>query len=129
VPGDQGEVLRLPTEAAQVRTARDFVRARVAAWGLPDELADDVIVVTSELITNAIKYAPSKAELALARDGDVIRVEVRDDEPAAPALAKEEDTGAIPGGRGLRIVTALAARWGVETEDDGKAVWAEFDTC
>lgn len=81
---DGGPVLSLRTEAAQVRAARDFVRARLGALGVANGLADDVVVVTSELITNAIKYAASKAEVALALRQDAVRLEVHDEEPAAP---------------------------------------------
>lgn len=125
---DSGPVLSLPMEAAKVRMARDFVRAKLATLGLKNGLADDIVVVTSELVTNAIKYAPSKAEVALFLRADAVRLEVRDDEPSSPVLAEQDDTGAMVGGRGLRIVTALGSRWGVEAEDGGKSVWVEFDT-
>ncbi len=124
---DSGPVLSLSTEAPKVRTARDFVRAKLATLGVRNGLVDDIVVVTSELVTNAIKYAPSKAEVALFLVADVVRLEVRDDEPASPVLAEQDDAGEMVGGRGLRIVTVLGSRWGVEAEAGGKSVWVEFD--
>lgn len=89
-------------------------------------LGDDVQLVASELVTNAPVHAGTREglELELLENSIVVRVwdgsKVRPFVVAAPDL----DTG----GRGMRIVDALAMEWGVTAGPDrgGKCVWASF---
>jgi anti-sigma regulatory factor (Ser/Thr protein kinase) len=70
-----------PSAATSVADARRFVRRVLAEWGM-DDAADDAVLATSELATNAVTYAGTSFEVAcrLTGDGD-IQVEVRDLHP------------------------------------------------
>jgi anti-sigma regulatory factor (Ser/Thr protein kinase) len=91
-----------------------------------DPIADDVRLATSELVTNVVRHTPDGGELRAwdPRPDVPLRLEVEDPDPGVPAIPA--DTPAI-GGRGLRIVSAVADEWGVEQRPPGKVVWAEFD--
>ena len=82
-------------------------------------------MVVSELVTNAIRADASTIQLEVGRVGGLFRIGVIDDAHGTPKLAEPDPTA--PAGRGLRIVDALSARWGVEPAGTGKRVWAELD--
>ena len=91
--------------------------------------ADEVVVVVSELVTNAIRHARSAfvASIERAEDGGV-RVEVFDLDSRQPTfMGADEDAVS---GRGMQIVGALSSDWGSSTEErdgiHGKVVWAEL---
>ncbi|MFD7067152.1 ATP-binding protein [Streptomyces sp. NPDC059913] len=110
-----------------VHTARDYARD-VLATGPPldDEQLDDVCLIVSELVTNAVRHGTKPGDslkVVVDADDERVRVEVHDHVWRWPRF-RPESTEAT-GGRGLHIVDALAARWGVEGRPKGKAVWAE----
>lgn len=105
--------------------ARGAAAGAVRRWQLPC-LADAVVLVVSELVTNAVRYGLPPVRLVLSRRARGVRVEVHDAAHDAPAVgaAREVDES----GRGMNIVDALASGTGVEqTAGGGKAVYAEFD--
>ena len=108
-----------PVSPAQ---ARAIVRRTLGLWD-----GDGVRVaelLTSELVTNAVRHAATKIVLRVALEANTVRVEVSDLDTAMPALREAPDIG----GYGLRIVDRLAARWGVVViPDGGKTVWFELD--
>ncbi|MFJ4184246.1 ATP-binding protein [Kitasatospora sp. NPDC089509] len=114
-----------------VRRGRDFSEDVLRSWGwLPaagDEeraVAEDVLLMVSELVTNACLHAPGgPRELRLRWDGLRLRVEVSDGSPELPTL-RPAGSGR-PGGHGLRVVHTLAGAWGSTPEDGGKQVWLE----
>jgi DNA-binding NarL/FixJ family response regulator len=115
----------LPPEPASVATTREHVRRQTASWCVP-QLTDDAVVIASELVANAIEHGRTGFDLRLAlRDRGVLRIEVSDrgdgsPEPQLPSTESER-------GRGLLIVSALAASWGIQpSRGDGKVVWAEI---
>ncbi|WP_317443728.1 ATP-binding protein [Streptomyces collinus] len=133
-PGRQTRRLRLDGESGVVPLARDFTRQALYAWGwLPAASADlraaaeDVLLVVSELVTNACLHAEGPDELFLARDNKVIRVEVSDRGSGQPAPRTPHRAGR-PGGHGMFIVQRLCLDWGVvrATGRSGKTVWAEL---
>ncbi|MGH3309460.1 MAG: SpoIIE family protein phosphatase [Streptomyces sp.] len=113
-----------------VATARAFVRDTLQGWGLGD-IVDDAVVLTSELVTNAVVHAGTAAEVVCLRDGDGVRVEVVDRYPERELPL--QDPGAVlgspdrEGGRGLLLCAALAARWGVDYTAADKRVWFRLD--
>ncbi|WNM32191.1 ATP-binding protein [Streptomyces sp. Li-HN-5-11] len=121
-------VFPLPPAPGSVSAVRRRVRTVLGGWNLPTGAADDVLLVVSELVTNALVHARPPATLRLwrvpAQGGGAVRVEVTDQGPAAPpgpAAAPDPDEH----GRGLGIVTALSARCGVLAHTGGTSRWAE----
>jgi hypothetical protein len=134
-PGD-GQVRRLNFEGASgvVPLARDFTRQALYAWGwLPAATADrraaaeDVLLVVSELVTNACLHAEGPDELWISCDKKVIRIEVSDKGAGQPAPRTPHRAGR-PGGHGMFIVQRLCLDWGVVRTPgvSGKTVWAEL---
>jgi anti-sigma regulatory factor (Ser/Thr protein kinase) len=118
-------VLRAVPESAGA--ARRFIADMCTAAKLDEDDCSLAALLTSELVTNAIKYGGSRAVLEAHTPGGVMRVSVRDDNPDLPAAGAPPDLTA-ENGRGLLLVQALAARWGVEDlAGDGKVVWFELD--
>lgn len=107
------------------KTARDLVAEHLPRWALA-ALVDDVQLVTSELVTNAVQYAPyGDVGFALRRADGVLRVEVTDASPGHP-LSRHADAD-DENGRGLELVQLLADRWGYHRNPDGtKSVWCIF---
>jgi anti-sigma regulatory factor (Ser/Thr protein kinase) len=128
--GDVEHVFSLPHTPGAVSGVRRRIRAVLADWNLAAEIAEDVLLVVSELLTNAVVHALPPATLRLSRRqvgmGRTVRVEVTDMGPASaadlPAPAPDPDEH----GRGLAIVTALAARCGVHVHSGGTSRWAEL---
>ncbi|MEV7924039.1 ATP-binding protein [Kitasatospora sp. NPDC088264] len=129
---DRTRRLVLVGSESAVQRSRDFSRAALLAWHwlpAPDAgrlaAAEDVLLMVSELVTNACLHAPGgPRELRLGWDGERLRVEVSDASPAAPRLRPFADPGR-PGGHGLRVVDRLARDWGCLPEGEGKLVWLE----
>jgi len=123
----------LATKPKPARAARDFAVATVQRWGA-GERADDIAIVVSELVTNALRHAlPASGRtqhgrpvrLGLLQPGPCVLCAVADPGRTVP-VAKEADVLAETG-RGLHVVGALADLWGYTTPSDkGKAVWAMF---
>jgi anti-sigma regulatory factor (Ser/Thr protein kinase) len=89
-----------------------------------DPIIDDIELVVSELVTNAVLHARSATRLTIEGDDDRVRITVADDDPAPPRL-RDYGTDAVTG-RGVYIVDRLVDDWGVEPlGDTGKRVWCE----
>ncbi|MFI6474694.1 MULTISPECIES: SpoIIE family protein phosphatase [unclassified Streptomyces] len=113
-----------------VATARAFVRDTLQGWGYAD-VVDDAVVLTSELVTNAVVHAGTKADVLCLRSDDGVRVEVADRYPEreVPLLGSPADIAGPDreNGRGLLLCAALASRWGVEYTPTRKNVWFQLD--
>ncbi|MEU2981618.1 ATP-binding protein [Streptomyces hirsutus] len=119
---------RFPRAHRSVPAARRFALDTLAEWGYRGR-EDDVRVCVSELVTNALLHGvPPGRELSLVLvgDGPLVRIEVRDSGSGNPEVrdAAVDDCG----GRGLRLVMALADDFGVTPHHPGKSVWAVFKT-
>ncbi|MCP3820514.1 ATP-binding protein [Streptomyces sp. A3M-1-3] len=135
VPGDsRARRLALDGASGIVPLARDFARQALYDWGwLPAPNADrraaaeDVLLVVSELVTNACLHAEGPEELRISSDGKVLRLEVTDRGAGKPAPRLPHRAGR-PGGHGMFIVQRLCLDWGVLRRADaiGKTVWAEL---
>ena len=131
---DQGHLLRIATCTPgtgpnSVRLAREFARATLQRWGVA-ERSEDIAIVISELLTNALRHAlpqPGHARpirLGLLQPGPCLLCAVTDPSSAAPIPQAPREF--LPEtGRGLQIICALSDRWGyTPLSDTGKVVWA-----
>ncbi|WP_329545185.1 SpoIIE family protein phosphatase [Streptomyces sp. NBC_01356] len=113
-----------------VATARSFVRDTLQGWGFAD-IVDDAVVLTSELVTNAVVHAGTSADVLCLRSDDGVRIEVADRYPEReiPLQGTAVNMGSPDneGGRGLQLCAALAGRWGVEYTPTQKQVWFQLE--
>lgn len=132
--GRQARRISLNGASGIVPLARDFARQALQAWGwLPAAGADqraaaeDVLLVVSELVTNACLHAEGPDELWISADTKVLRIEVSDRGSGQPAPRTPHRAGR-PGGHGMFIVQRLCLDWGVARTPgvSGKTVWAEL---
>ena len=117
-------VLTLPPELPSVRAARRFVQDRCGDLGLSAVRCDDALLLTSELVTNAVLHGRSEVCVEVDGSRDSIRISVLDENSRHPAIVRE-DHDALDG-RGLALVDAVATRWGVDDRPMGKSVWFEL---
>jgi anti-sigma regulatory factor (Ser/Thr protein kinase) len=120
-------------DPASVRAARDFTVSTLHRWGMA-ERSQDIAIVVSELLTNALRHArPGPGDtgprqpirLGLLQPGPSVLCAVADPSKAAPAPQTPGSLGET--GRGLHIVCALSDQWGCTTPSEtGKVVWALF---
>ena len=120
-------------EPAAVAAARKFVRDTLRSWldtapGAEADggLVDDAVLLTSELVTNAVVHAGTQVQVTCKLAAGAVEVVVRDSHPArmVPGPAPDDTVPAErTGGRGLLLPSALAAAWGVSYGTDAKAVW------
>jgi anti-sigma regulatory factor (Ser/Thr protein kinase) len=124
--GTSPVVFTLPGTPYSVQMARFYVRAALGYHDLGD-YAENIELVTSELVTNAIAHASTRAinlELIRLEGPGAVAVIVTDSSPHPPVrLDPAEDA---QHGRGLHIVEALSTRWGWTPQGPGKAVFAIF---
>ncbi|WP_330461107.1 SpoIIE family protein phosphatase [Streptomyces sp. NBC_00820] len=115
-----------PGDPEALSRTRHLIRAAVRAWHAGSR-ADDIELVTDELVTNVLMHTESAAAvtLRLLEGGDRrVRIEVEDSSSALPRRREARADGVS--GRGLLLVDRLADAWGVEARGGGKAVWCEF---
>ncbi|WP_422397034.1 SpoIIE family protein phosphatase [Streptomyces gobiensis] len=113
-------VWRLPDA---VMHARRFTARTLRSWGVTEEV-DAILLVVSELVTNALVHTQGQVHLGLTLAGDRLRVAVSDTSPRAPAKPAAPDWEAT-GGRGILLVEAMSASWGSVPLSGGKQVWGE----
>ena len=117
----QSRRIWLATGAAAVPEARGHVRAAIRSWDIPAD-QETAALLTSELVTNAIRHAPGRAVmLVIASCPGRLRVDVHDTSRAWPVPADvpaDAETG-----RGLLLVGTLSAEWGFYRTAAGKAVY------
>ena len=123
----------LGADTGSVHAARSFTSATLRRWGTA-ERGPDVVIVVSELVTNALRHALPGAgdvrlrrpvQLGLLQFGPCVLCAVADPSPAVPA--PRAPGSLAESGRGLHIICALSDQWGCTAPSDtGKAVWATF---
>jgi len=124
IPNDSQEwSMALPADPHAVALARGSLRALFESWDLRC-LVDDAVLVTSELVTNMVRYGASPAELQVQWEGAFVRIAVEDAQLESP-VPRQAPIEAVDG-RGLQIIDALARDWGVDRSSDRKVVWAEL---
>ncbi len=114
----------LESDRRAPREARHAIARFLEAARLP-QLADDAELLTTELVTNAVRHAAGPIDVrAYVRDG-FLRLEVADADVAttpSPRSAHPDDEG----GRGMELVDKLSARWGWRTTGNSKVVWLDL---
>jgi anti-sigma regulatory factor (Ser/Thr protein kinase) len=116
-------------DARQVGVMRRIAAARLRHWGL-EALVDGVMLVVSELVTNAIVHGRGTVSLSMELRDGYLRVAVQNDVPARPAIrpAVQIVSDDTEHGRGLHLVewctVTHGGSWGVS--DGGTTVWCEF---
>jgi anti-sigma regulatory factor (Ser/Thr protein kinase) len=100
------------------------------------ERCDDIAIVVSELVTNALQHAPPDPsstgtgwpiQLGLLHPGHRVMCAVADASTAVPVLQEPDFFDET--GRGLHVISALSDQWGYTTSGDmGKVIWALFST-
>jgi anti-sigma regulatory factor (Ser/Thr protein kinase) len=138
----------LPSRFEAVRGARSFTRSTLGQWGLDDRF-DDVSLVVSELVTNALRHAlpdgtregdpESPVRLHLMRWSTRLVCAVRDPSEDCPAGGGEpfspertDENLDLESGRGLFLVDSYSDSWGwhpLAGRLTGKVVWALFLGC
>lgn len=119
--------LEVGPDPAEVGRARRWARSRLAGCGIgaDEPLTDTLILIVSELVTNAVVHTGCPAVLRMLFGGPRVRVEVADVSDRAPARRHADDCAT--NGRGLELVDGLADRWGWQREGTGKSIWCEID--
>jgi len=122
---DSDELLFEPVPESAA-AARRFIEKVLRRWNRAAYLTD-ALIVGYELVVNAIQHARTPAVLRLLRTPRGVRIEVMDRAATLPQAEEPNDLGRA-NGRGLRMVAAVACRWGSTSTAGGKVVWAELDT-
>ncbi|MFI9123561.1 ATP-binding protein [Streptomyces bikiniensis] len=134
---DGAQVRRLLLHGARrvVSRCRDFTAEALADWGwIPagseagEERVEDVLLLVSEVVTNACLHAGGPEEFVLRHERGRLRVEVSDASPEPPR-PRGPRSPALPGGHGLMVLDRLAGAWGYEARGPGavgKVVWLEI---
>ena len=124
----------LELSLAPIPTAPARARAAVSAW-LQPHCSDAVVfevaqLLTSELVTNAVRHASLRAGQALCLRGRmgeaVVHLEVWDGGTDGTVARREPSRDDAAGGFGLELVARLARDWGVERDADGTTVWLDL---
>lgn len=107
------------SSAVRVRRLRKITAAKLHSWGL-QALADDAQLLVSELVTNALRYGMgTQVIFRLVIGVECLALEVDDGSPRRPHIRDAEPDAVT--GRGMVLVDALAASWGVS--QDGTRTW------
>ncbi|MFI1655928.1 ATP-binding protein [Streptomyces sp. NPDC020472] len=136
--GPPNQIRRLVLHGTRgvVSRCRDFTARALADWGWipPDseeagERVEDVLLLVSEVVTNACLHAGGPEELVLRHGEGRLRVEVYDASPEHPRV-RVPRSPALPGGHGLMVLDLLAGDWGSRDKGPGavgKVVWLEVE--
>ena len=97
---------------------RHQLRELLGSWRLPPDAVDDAVLIADELVRNAVVHAATTFHVSVTLRGSLLHIAVADRCTRPPRRRAER-------GRGLRIVTHTALRWGWREHETGKTVWAE----
>lgn len=108
-----------------VSVARKFIRQTLLLWEIDGEHIDGAVLLTSELMSNAVLHARTDVRITVqAREDGTLRVEAADENPRMPLTTSPPEDA--QSGRGLWLVETLASSWGIDRTDGGKSVWFEL---
>jgi serine/threonine-protein kinase RsbW len=120
-------VVSVPWQPSSAALVRRQLREALDEAGLPTELIDDATLVADELVGNALRHATALADedLAVSWQVGAASVQIRVTDGGGPQRPRVRSPGPDEtSGRGLAIVSALSAEWGVEDRDGTTSVWA-----
>ena len=126
--------LTIPGRPQEVRRTRSFVTRTLAAAGKGDSVdSDAATLLTSELVTNAIRHTASggpcgTVTIVIVDVPDGALIEVIDDGSSAGTPVVRSELMAQHG-HGLYLVQQLAAQWGFLRDAGGTTVWFHLDGC
>lgn len=120
----------VPHSPQSVGLVRRQVAADLRAAGAGAEVVDDVALVVSELVGNAVRHGRALPGGGLRAHWDVargvVRLEVEDGGSGPGGAGPRVASASAESGRGLALVGLLATRWGSADTPSGTAVWAEL---
>ena len=105
-------------------TARNVVASTLGSWSVAGSVAANVVLIASELVTNAVTHGRPPVTLRLSRTTSELLLEVIDAAGHVPRVLRPGP--ADDHGRGLHLVSTLAQKWGTRATEHGKAVWCTF---
>ena len=111
----------LPFDETAAARAREAVAETLATWSVDNRVATNVVLIASELVTNAVQHGRPPVTLRLSRTTSELLLEVIDTAGHVPRVLRPGP--ADDHGRGLHLVSTLAEKWGTRMTEQGKAVW------
>jgi len=118
-------VRRFRREIPEIPRSRRFVAEVLARSGR--DASDAVLLVASELVTNAVRHGNGDVELRIDLDHENVRLEVLDDGHVKVTAPRRVPSPTAVGGRGLHLVREVSKRWGSGFDPAGRTmVWAEM---
>ncbi|MEV4283196.1 ATP-binding protein [Actinoplanes xinjiangensis] len=121
-PADPGD----PTNSTQGRSWARRTLAEVLTTPPRRDLYDDMDLILTELLSNAVRHGGGLRQAALSNTGKHLRLAASDNDPRTPTLRPTQTNRA--NGRGMHLIQAIAERWGVRRQhtETGKSVWADL---
>jgi hypothetical protein len=113
--------LRYEPSETTPRRARRFVNAFLRHVGA-DHLRQEAGLLTTELVADALRQAPTQVAVRVELDHSILRVEVSDD----PGLLPDAESGRFERRTGRKLVDGLASRWGSDLDRDRTTTWFEL---
>lgn len=113
-----------PADVSRLSDVRRITAAQARLWGTDEDAVHEAMLIVDELFANAVRHGSRPGDdvmLSLTPDGPELRIAVTDTRPGTPQREApgEDETR----GRGLFLVDALAAKWGVDPTGAGKCTW------
>ena len=128
--GDQvrrTQVIELDGDKDAPARGRHAVTEVLDGWGCEPGTREDLLIVVSELVTNAVVHGAEPIVVTMVREPERVRVEVTDGATGSSPHNNPRPPKDAENGRGLSVVTRLAVAWGWRaTPGRGKTVWAEL---
>ena len=120
-------VIELDGDPDAPARGRHAVTAVLDEWGCEPGTREDLLLVVSELVTNAVVHGAEPIRVTMVRAPERVRVEVTDGAAASSPHGNPRPPTDAETGRGLSVVTRLAVAWGWRASPGrGKTVWAEL---
>jgi anti-sigma regulatory factor (Ser/Thr protein kinase) len=128
--GDQAsqtQVIELDGDPDAPSRGRHAVTEVLDGWGCETGAREDLLLVVSELVTNAVVHGAEPIVVTMVRAPERVRVEVTDGAAGSSPHGNPRPPANAETGRGLSVVTRLAVAWGWRASPgSGKTVWAEL---